>query len=155
MPKTLFQTYMHDDHPEFLADFERTFCNDDVLLETLVLHAGDSGAHLIRNLRQPAHKADVFRYIHHYHYGGLYLDIKIALRIPLSSVLSCMAKEWDNVQVRRSTELGLLPRRGDGGTAQRVYDHGHRRQGRPYLPRDHLWSTPSPPHVGRREPRFQ
>ena len=93
MPKTLFQTYMHDDHEgppsmcrEFLPDFERTFCNDEVLLNTLHLHAGAGGTHLIKNLRQPAHKADVFRYVYHYIHGGLYLDIKIALRIPFSSL---------------------------------------------------------------------
>ena len=91
MPCTVFQTYMHDDHPgppqmcrEFLADFERTLCNDEVLLQTLSLHAGECGENLIRSLRQPARKADVFRYAYHYHYGGLYLDIKIALRIPFS-----------------------------------------------------------------------
>ena len=127
MPLTLFQTYMHDDHPgppamcrEFLADFDGTFCNDEVLLQTLSLHAGDSGEHLIRSLRQPAHKADVFRYVYHYHYGGVYLDIKTAMRIPFTSLLDCMAKEWDLTQVRRSTELGHC-QKGVTGALPREY----------------------------------
>ena len=44
MPKTAFQTYIHDDTPgprevfkNLLSDFERTFCNDEDLFTTLTL----------------------------------------------------------------------------------------------------------------------
>ena len=69
----------------------------------------------MRSLRQPAHKADVSRYVYHYHYGGLCLDIKIAMRIP-----GFMAKEWDLTQVRRSTELGHC-QKGVTGALPREY----------------------------------
>ena len=80
MPLTAFQTYIHDDKPEprevfkdRLPEFKRTFCNDEDLFTTLTLHAGDHGAHLCTNLKQPAHRADIFRYIYHYTHGGLYI----------------------------------------------------------------------------------
>ena len=66
MPRTAFQTYIHDDMPgprdvfkERLPDFQRTFCDDEALFTTLTLHAGEHGAHLCTSLKQPAHRADI------------------------------------------------------------------------------------------------
>ena len=117
MPLTLFRTYMHDDHPgppamcrEFLADFDRTFATTRSCFRLSSLHAGD-------------HKADVSRYVYHYHYGGLCLDIKIAMRIP---GLHGKGVGPDPSQAQHGA--GALPKMGYGRTAQRVYDPGYWRQ---------------------------
>ena len=117
MPRTVFQTYIHDDNPgpreicaQFLPDFERTFCNDGVLLTTMSLHAGTFGSDICTNRKQPAHSADVLRYIYHYNnHGGLYMDIKFALRVKFDRLLQLIAQDWDSVHNEESEQRGLGP----------------------------------------------
>ncbi|CAE7817955.1 unnamed protein product, partial [Symbiodinium sp. KB8] len=97
MPRTAFQTYIHDDMPgprdifkQRLPEFQRTFCNDEALFTTLTLHAGEHGAHLCTNLKQPAHRADIFRYIYHYTHGGLYIDIKFGFKVNFDYLMEIM-----------------------------------------------------------------
>ena len=116
MPKTAFQTYIHDDMPgpreifkTRLSGFQRTFCNDEDLFTTLTLHAGEHGAHLCSNLKQPAHHADIFRYIYHYTHGGLYIDIKFGFKVTLDYLQQIMARDWGSAQQQLSQEQGLGP----------------------------------------------
>ncbi|CAE7252291.1 unnamed protein product [Symbiodinium sp. CCMP2456] len=71
MPRHLFQTYIHDDHPgpREMCDTQFQgfrFFNDADLENVVRNHAGSIGLNLIQRLTQPAHRADVFRYIQHY-----------------------------------------------------------------------------------------
>ena len=116
MPLTAFQTYIHDDKPEpravfkeRLPEFKRTFCNDEDLLTTLTLHAGEHGAHLCTNLKQPAHRADIFRYIYHYTHGGLYIDIKFGFKVQFAHLMEILATDWGLAQKQQCLERGLGP----------------------------------------------
>ena len=116
MPLTAFQIYIHDDKPEprevfkdRLPEFKRTFCNDGDLFDTLTLHAGDHGAHLCTNLKQPAHRADIFRYIYHYTHGGLYIDIKFGFKVQFAYLMEILAADWGLAQKQQSLERGLGP----------------------------------------------
>ena len=116
MPRTAFQTYLHDDKPEprevfkaRLPDFKRTFCNDEDLFTTLTLHAGDHGAHLCANLKQPAHRADIFRYIYHYTHGGLYIDIKFGFKVQFAYLMEILTTDWGLAQKQQCLERGLGP----------------------------------------------
>ena len=116
MPLTAFQTYIHDDKPEpravfkeRLPEFKRTFCNDEDLLTTLTLHAGEHGAHLCTNLKQPAHRADIFRYIYHYTHGGLYIDIKFGFKVQFAHLMDILATDWGLAQKQQCLERGLGP----------------------------------------------
>ena len=116
MPLTAFQTYIHDDKPEpkevfkdRLPEFKRTFCNDEDLFTTLTLHAGDHGAHLCTNLKQPAHRADIFRYIYHYTHGGLYIDIKFGFKVQFAYLMEILAADGGLAQKQQSLERGLGP----------------------------------------------
>ena len=116
MPKTAFQTYIHDDMPgpreifkDRLSDFERTFCDDEALFTTLTLHAGDHGAHLCSNLKQPAHRADIFRYIYHYTHGGLYIDINFDFKVTFDNLMQILARDWGSAQQKLCEERGLGP----------------------------------------------
>ena len=116
MPLTAFQTYIHDDKPEpravfkeRLPEFQRTFCNDEDLLTTLTLHAGEHGAHLCTNLKQPAHRADIFRYIYHYTHGGLYIDIKFGFKVQFAHLMDILATDWGLAQKQQCLERGLGP----------------------------------------------
>ncbi|OLQ12816.1 hypothetical protein AK812_SmicGene3231 [Symbiodinium microadriaticum] len=118
MPRTAFQTYIHDDMPgprdvfqQRLSDFQRTFCNDEALFTTLTLHAGEHGAHLCSNIKQPAHRADIFRYIYHYIHGGLYIDIKFGFKVDFDYLLETMARDWGLAQTDLCQERGLGPTR--------------------------------------------
>ena len=116
MPRTAFQTYIHDDMPgprdifkQRLPEFQRTFCNDEALFTTLTLHAGEHGAHLCTNLKQPAHRADIFRYIYHYTHGGLYIDIKFGFKVNFDYLMEIMARDWGLAQQELCQERGLGP----------------------------------------------
>ena len=116
MPQTAFQTYIHDDMPgprevfrQRLPEFQRAFCNDEALFTTLTLHAGEHGARLCSNLKQPAHRADIFRYIYHYTHGGLYIDIKFGFKIAFANLLEIMARDWGSAQQQLCQERGLGP----------------------------------------------
>ena len=116
MPKTAFQTYIHNDMPgpkdifkDCLPGFERTFCNDEALFTALTLHAGDHGAHLCSNLKHPAHRADIFRYIYHYNHGGLYFDIKFGFKVTFDSLMRILAHDWGSAQQQLSEQRGLGP----------------------------------------------
>ncbi|CAE7669811.1 unnamed protein product [Symbiodinium microadriaticum] len=114
MPKTAFLTYIHDDMPgprdifkNCLPSFERTFCNDEALFTTLTLHAGDHGAHLCSNVKQPAHRDDIFRYIYHYNHGGQYFDIKFGFTVPFDNIMQILAQDWGSAQQQLSEQRGL------------------------------------------------
>ena len=116
MPRTAFQTYIHDDKPgprevfkDRLPEFTRTFCNDEDLFTTLTLHAGEHGAHLCTNLKQPAHRADIFRYIYHYTHGGLYIDIKFGFKVHFAYLMEILAADWGLAQQEQCQERGLGP----------------------------------------------
>ena len=116
IPRTAFQTYIHDDKPEprevfkaRLPEFTRTFCNDEDLFTTLTLHAGEHGSHLCTNLKQPAHRADIFRYIYHYTHGGLYIDIKFGFKVQFAYLMEILAADWGLAQKQQCQERGLGP----------------------------------------------
>ena len=115
-PCTLFQTYIHDEMegpPQMAAkmfpQFQRTFCNDEVLRQTVEDWAGADGLEFLAKLTRPAHRADVFRYIYHYQYGGLYLDIKLAFIAPWADVEARIHSDWGASQVQKATALGFNP----------------------------------------------
>ncbi|OLP98267.1 hypothetical protein AK812_SmicGene19293 [Symbiodinium microadriaticum] len=115
-PRHLFQTYIHDDMEgppamaaQMFSQFKRTFCNDEVLRQTVEDWAGSYGLELLAKLKRPAHRADVFRYIYHYQHGGLYLDIKLAFILPWAEVEARMESEWGAAQVQQAEALGFNP----------------------------------------------
>ena len=114
-PRTLFQTYIHDEMEgppqmaKMFPQFQRTFCNDEVLRQTVEDWAGSDGLEFLSKLTRPAHRADVFRYIYHYQYGGLYLDIKLAFIVPWEDVEARINNDWGAAQVQQAAALGFNP----------------------------------------------
>ena len=109
MPKTVFQTYIHDDHAgpspnckEFLPGFQRTFAMTRLgkprrsMLGTMAPNC------LFSTLKHPAHRAD-------YTHGGLYFDIKFAFRDTFDRLLQLRAGAWDSVHLDECKRLGLCP----------------------------------------------
>ena len=90
----MFQTYIHDENEgpqatvgKMFPEFNRQCCNDVFLRQTVEEWAGTYGTEFLDKLASPAHRADVFRYIYHCRYAGLYLDIKTAPVTPGKEVL--------------------------------------------------------------------
>ena len=115
-PMGVTQTYMHDTEQEpslmcsrYMPELTRTFCDDEAVRQTLLDHAGQYSRDLWNVLQSPAHRADLFRYIYLYEHGGLYLDIKCSLRMPLSTLLSHLAEEWGPAQSNALQAQGLCP----------------------------------------------
>ncbi|CAE7334840.1 unnamed protein product, partial [Symbiodinium sp. CCMP2456] len=114
MPRHLFQTYTHDDHPgpREMCDtqfqgFRRQFFNDSDLENVVRNHAGSIGLNLIQRLTQPAHRADVFRYIQHYNQGGFYMDIKLCFTVTFDQLRAYMAADWQAGQQDECRKFGL------------------------------------------------
>ena len=112
----LFQTYVHDKQPEparvasaMFPEFRRSCCDDQVVRETLRDLAGTFGTALLDQLKQPAHRADIFRYIYQFKHGGLYLDIKCGFVEPWQQVLKYMAADWSTAHASAAHRAGYNP----------------------------------------------
>ena len=99
-PMSVMQTYMHDTEQEpsmmcsrYMPELIRAFCDDEAVRQSLLDHGGQYSKDLWNVLQSPAHRADLFRYIYLYERGGLYLDIKCSLGMPLRALLSHLAEE--------------------------------------------------------------
>ena len=119
-PITMFQTYIHyeNEAPQAMVgkmfpEFKRQFCNDVFLRQTVEEWADTHGPEFLDKLASPAHRADVFRYICHYQYGGLCLDIKTAFVMPWKEVLQKIDYDWGTAQVKLADALGYNPTRPD------------------------------------------
>ena len=117
IPNLICQTYVHDDKAEprqmicqKFPRFRRVFCDDHALTATLRGLAGNYGTALLQQLKQPAHRADVFRYVYHYEHGGMYLDIKCGFVLTWDEVLSKLAADWGTAQnLALGTEHSSVP----------------------------------------------
>eukprot|EP00439_Symbiodinium_sp_Y106_P081540 s1591_g20.t1 len=57
-------------------------------------------------LKQPAHRADIFRYIYHFQNGGLYFNIKCGFVKPWSDMLELLAADWGTAQASAAQGVG-------------------------------------------------
>jgi hypothetical protein len=83
---------------DLAPDFPRQLFDDDSAIQYIQKHFGEEWVLLFRGFKKGAHKADLFRYCYLYIQGGIYLDIKTQLVVPLSTIYddldragSCMA----------------------------------------------------------------
>ena len=99
LPRRLVQTYCREDHRMrthagyFAREFDRTFVDDGQQYAEFCNFAST-----FREYIKPCHLADVWRYLHMYRRGGVYLDFKCGLLQPLWSWLlelqnACMQHE--------------------------------------------------------------
>lgn len=68
---------------KYAVGWERVVYNDTMISEFLFQHFVPIVGKLFKELREGAHKADLFRYAMMYIYGGVYFDIKTELIAPL------------------------------------------------------------------------
>ncbi|CAK9013330.1 unnamed protein product [Durusdinium trenchii] len=92
-PPKLFQTN-REDHPQaaankaqFAQGLERHFVGDAECVEDIKSLGGSALLARYESFQQPAHRADLGRYIRLWKEGGSYLDIKMALLQPWSTTL--------------------------------------------------------------------
>ena len=89
--------------------FKRIFCDDLTLRNTLKDLAGKFGTALLDRLKQPARRADIFRYIYHFQNGGLYVDIKCGFVVPWKEILRLLAADWGTAQMSAAQGAGYNP----------------------------------------------
>ncbi|CAK9103484.1 unnamed protein product [Durusdinium trenchii] len=91
-PPKLFQTN-REDHPQAAAnkahtpELERHFVGDAECVADIQSLGGSALLARYESFQQPAHRADMWRYIRLWKEGGSYLDIKMALLQPWSTTL--------------------------------------------------------------------
>ena len=90
-------------------EFRRQFCDDQLLRKTLQELAGKLGTALLDRLKQPAHRADIFRCVYHFQHGGLYLDIKCGFVVPWQRVLEHLAADWSTAHSSAAQRAGYNP----------------------------------------------
>ena len=97
IPNIIFQTYISKDRvpikvfeniKKYTNKYNYQFYDDLQCLEFLKKNFGNSILTAYNNLITPAHKADLFRYCILYKYGGIYLDIKTELIMPLDEIFN-------------------------------------------------------------------
>jgi len=96
IPKLIIQTYhdlskipkkVHDNIKDFAPEYRRDVYSDRDCLAFLRKFYGEDAEHTFSSLKG-AHKADFFRYCALYMFGGVYLDIKSELILPLKDVFT-------------------------------------------------------------------
>ena len=94
IPKIIYQTYHHPEEippkvaanlAKYASDYQRYVLDDDMCIDFLTKHYHEAVIKTF-GLLGGAHKADLFRYAILYLKGGVYLDIKTELLMPLENV---------------------------------------------------------------------
>ena len=84
-------------------------CHQTALRNTLKDLAGKFGTALLDRLKQPARRADIFRYIYHFCNEGLCVDIKFGFVVPWSEILKLLAADWGTAQMSAAQGAGYNP----------------------------------------------
>lgn len=97
IPNILWQTYNHIDKiPEkvyknlkkFAPNYKHNIYNDEQCITFFKEHFDNRVIDAFNTLENNAHKADLWRYCILYVYGGVYLDIKTELLMPLENIFT-------------------------------------------------------------------
>lgn len=97
IPKILFQTYINKDRvpikvfeniKKYANKYSYHFYDNRQCFDFLKKNFDNSILTAYNNLINSAHKADLFRYCILYKYGGIYLDIKTELIMPLEEIFN-------------------------------------------------------------------
>lgn len=84
--KKAVPSYVFDNINKYCSDYKIIFYDDDACINELK-QIDNILADKFISFEQGAHKADLFRYCILYKYGGVYLDIKTDLQIPLNNFI--------------------------------------------------------------------
>lgn len=96
VPRVLFQTYaskarvptkVYTNVAEFAPEFEHRLLDDDDARAFLAAHFQPGVQNAFARLASGAHKADLLRYCLLYVHGGVYLDVKTILVVPLRDLV--------------------------------------------------------------------
>jgi hypothetical protein len=96
IPKVIIQTYhkkekipkkVYDNIKEFAPEYKHIVFDDNECIQFFKKYFNKNIIDTFNNLKG-AHKADLFRYCYLYKFGGIYLDIKTELIIPLKDVFA-------------------------------------------------------------------
>lgn len=97
IPKVIYQTYhdkskiprkVFDNIRKYASDYEHVIFDDAECIKFLKENYDQKIVDTFINLKNGAHKADLFRYCILYKRGGVYLDIKTELIMPLSDIFT-------------------------------------------------------------------
>ena len=95
IPKKIYQVWMQGELPEYVknnivdknTDYEYFFFTEYDCLQYLKTHYKESILTTFLNLKNPAHKCDLFRYCLLYKDGGIYIDADLELRITCNDII--------------------------------------------------------------------
>jgi hypothetical protein len=109
-PKIIFQTYydktkipqkVYDNIKKFGDGYKHIIYDDEECLDFLKMHFTQEVIDKFKEL-SGAHKADLFRYCIVYIYGGIYLDIKTELIMPISEIFN-LPKTYSVISIIKDT----------------------------------------------------
>lgn len=119
IPKIIIQTYydkskipmkVFDNIKKYAPDYKHIIYDDKECLEFLEQNYNKEIVNKFLSLKKGAHKADLFRYCYLYKYGGIYLDIKTELIIPLIDVVKNKDNQFYSVLSKNNNTIyqGIL-----------------------------------------------
>lgn len=116
IPKIIYQTYINNDYHniyhynavqsliEYNPDYIYRFFNDKECREFIKINFENRVLDTYDRLYPGAYKADLFRYLIIYKYGGIYIDNKYIIRNSLDTII----KNKDNNVICKDIKEGLL-----------------------------------------------
>ena len=125
IPFVIYQTY-HSKHlipskvqenmDKYAAPFRRHVFNDSECHAFLRKHFHQAVSDMFYELEGP-HRSDVFRYAILYIHGGVYIDIKTELLVPLSTIIAQKSSIIVSQQTKSSTQPQSTPKNGGNSIA--------------------------------------
>ena len=126
IPKIIHQTFGSRSMPDVLTsnienirrtnpEWEYRFYDDDAIEAFIGKHYGKRLLLIYRSIDPSygAARADLFRYLVVYRFGGVYLDIKSRFLVPIDEVISgderYIISQWSNAKGERYEGFGLKP----------------------------------------------
>jgi len=117
LPRTVVQThvslaaipaYVNEQYERLASGLTRRVYSDADAAEYVAAHYRARVARAYERLRG-AHRADLFRYCYLYREGGVYLDIKTVLHVPLGAILDHVEAQGCNLALSLSQPRLMFP----------------------------------------------
>jgi hypothetical protein len=105
--KTLIPQKIYDNIKKFASNFEHKIYDDDDIRAFLKINFSHEVLEKFNDIKEGAHKADLFRYCVMYELGGVYLDIKTELILDLNDLISQHANNGQILTVIDKTQSAI------------------------------------------------
>ena len=110
--KKYIPQYIYDQYQKYANGYTLEIFDDDECKEFLRKEYNENYVKKFENIKEGAHKADLFRYAYLFKYGGFYMDIKTILLKDLDTILSNIPTNFIMIKTSNGKPYDIINDRG-------------------------------------------